>query len=401
MPEIGFRQRKLMTGSVNITMSTEAIGDALSLVCDPFCDPLINHSGYCISPCLNVCPMHCHHPILPIYPVFSPPPSPRPPPVASNRRHVSTTVLVTVSTAIVLLVLVCFFCARSCCRRRGRRRGGGVGGRNIAQPQRAAFPPLQDGEFLGDIGPALDHPIWYIHTVGLPPSAISKIALCKYKSDEGLIEGTDCSVCLTEFEEDETLRLLPKCSHAFHVDCIDTWLRSHTNCPNCRAPITTSTAHSPSPGPSNANYYPWEEIRLDQGRGDTVDVGREFEETEEVLNGNSLQDVNLSEPSNSNGIQAVRRSVSLDSQTAAKINFTAADFLRGQSTRKPEDESGDVESQDQRTKRMVLGESFNRHVGRSVQFLSGSSSSTRRSLSLSGRFTASKHGRNWSSLLPL
>ncbi|KAF1001522.1 hypothetical protein AG4045_000284, partial [Apium graveolens] len=49
--------------------------------------------------------------------------------------------------------------------------------------------------------------------------------------------GTDCSVCLTEFQDDETLRLLPKCNHAFHIPCIDTWLRSHTTCPLCRAGI--------------------------------------------------------------------------------------------------------------------------------------------------------------------
>ncbi|KAK9930380.1 hypothetical protein M0R45_027419 [Rubus argutus] len=35
--------------------------------------------------------------------------------------------------------------------------------------------------------------------------------------------------------------LLPKCSHAFHINCIDTWLRSHTNCPLCRAYIVSET----------------------------------------------------------------------------------------------------------------------------------------------------------------
>ena len=53
----------------------------------------------------------------------------------------------------------------------------------------------------------------------------------------GLVEGTDCSVCLSEFQEDESVRLLPKCGHAFHIQCIDTWLRSHSNCPLCRANV--------------------------------------------------------------------------------------------------------------------------------------------------------------------
>lgn len=44
----------------------------------------------------------------------------------------------------------------------------------------------------------------------------------------------ECAVCLSEFDDDETLRLLPKCSHVFHPDCIDTWLASHVTCPVCR-----------------------------------------------------------------------------------------------------------------------------------------------------------------------
>ncbi|KAL3527592.1 hypothetical protein ACH5RR_012248 [Cinchona calisaya] len=85
------------------------------------------------------------------------------------------------------------------------------------------------------------HPIWYIQTVGLEQSVIDSIAVFRYKKGEGLVEGADCSVCLSEFEDDESLRLLPKCSHAFHVACIDTWLRSHKNCPLCRAPIVRDT----------------------------------------------------------------------------------------------------------------------------------------------------------------
>ncbi|KAG5609120.1 hypothetical protein H5410_020401 [Solanum commersonii] len=85
----------------------------------------------------------------------------------------------------------------------------------------------------------MDHPIWYIHTVGLPRSVIESIPEFKYIKIDSLIDGIDCSVCLSEFEEDESLRLLPKCSHAFHVTCIDTWLSSHMNCPVCRAPIVS------------------------------------------------------------------------------------------------------------------------------------------------------------------
>ncbi|KAK8945821.1 E3 ubiquitin-protein ligase [Platanthera guangdongensis] len=70
---------------------------------------------------------------------------------------------------------------------------------------------------------------------GLEEALISQIAVCKYKRGDGL--DTECSVCLAEFREGESLRILPKCSHGFHIQCIDTWLISHSNCPLCRANI--------------------------------------------------------------------------------------------------------------------------------------------------------------------
>lgn len=70
---------------------------------------------------------------------------------------------------------------------------------------------------------------------GLDEALISRIAVCKYKRGDGL--DTECSVCLAEFREGESLRILPKCSHGFHLQCIDTWLKSHSNCPLCRANI--------------------------------------------------------------------------------------------------------------------------------------------------------------------
>lgn len=45
---------------------------------------------------------------------------------------------------------------------------------------------------------------------------------------------TDCPICLSEFAEGEKLRVLPTCHHGFHVECIDTWLASHSSCPTCR-----------------------------------------------------------------------------------------------------------------------------------------------------------------------
>ncbi|CAH8360046.1 unnamed protein product [Eruca vesicaria subsp. sativa] len=70
---------------------------------------------------------------------------------------------------------------------------------------------------------------------GLDETLIKSIRVYRYKKGDGLVESSDCSVCLSEFQENEKLRLLPECNHAFHVPCIDTWLKSHSNCPLCRA----------------------------------------------------------------------------------------------------------------------------------------------------------------------
>ncbi|MCL7039039.1 hypothetical protein MKW94_008530 [Papaver nudicaule] len=43
-----------------------------------------------------------------------------------------------------------------------------------------------------------------------------------------------CAVCLTKYEDEDMLRLLP-CGHTFHTECIGNWLASYgTTCPCCR-----------------------------------------------------------------------------------------------------------------------------------------------------------------------
>lgn len=49
----------------------------------------------------------------------------------------------------------------------------------------------------------------------------------------------DCAVCLQDFgAEEDTLRAMP-CSHAFHQDCIFSWLRVNHVCPLCRHALPT------------------------------------------------------------------------------------------------------------------------------------------------------------------
>ncbi|OMO56170.1 Zinc finger, RING-type [Corchorus capsularis] len=76
---------------------------------------------------------------------------------------------------------------------------------------------------------------------GLDPAVIESfpVFIYSYVKDLHLGKGAlECAVCLSEFDDDEALRLIPKCSHVFHPECIDAWLEFHVTCPVCRAKLT-------------------------------------------------------------------------------------------------------------------------------------------------------------------
>ncbi|CAK8537555.1 unnamed protein product [Lathyrus sativus] len=80
----------------------------------------------------------------------------------------------------------------------------------------------------------------YRRPYGLDPVIIENFPNFVYSEVKDLKIGRvtlECAVCLNEFEDDETLRLIPVCSHVFHRECIDAWLLHHSTCPVCRADL--------------------------------------------------------------------------------------------------------------------------------------------------------------------
>jgi len=52
------------------------------------------------------------------------------------------------------------------------------------------------------------------------------------------VSSSCCSICLDEFRPGEVLRLLPRCQHAFHTECILPWLTERQGCcPMCKVPV--------------------------------------------------------------------------------------------------------------------------------------------------------------------
>ncbi|KAG2322445.1 hypothetical protein Bca52824_015658 [Brassica carinata] len=79
-------------------------------------------------------------------------------------------------------------------------------------------------------------------------------------------EGLECAICLSELVKGDKARLLPKCNHSFHVECIDMWFQSHSTCPICRnaSQISSSVSNSSREFPTNVLVW---------GRQDQVSTG--------------------------------------------------------------------------------------------------------------------------------
>ena len=53
----------------------------------------------------------------------------------------------------------------------------------------------------------------------------------------GAVEpGTECAICMVDINAGEPSMLTP-CGHAFHRECLETWMHEQMICPVCRAAL--------------------------------------------------------------------------------------------------------------------------------------------------------------------
>ena len=57
-------------------------------------------------------------------------------------------------------------------------------------------------------------------------------------------EDVICCICLGKYKDDVQLRELP-CSHHFHVECVDKWLKINASCPLCKHEVGDSSEVAP------------------------------------------------------------------------------------------------------------------------------------------------------------
>lgn len=135
---------------------------------------------------------------------------------------------------------------------------------------------------------------------GLDPTVIESFPTFIYSVVKGLKIGKgtlECAVCLNEFEDDETLRLLPKCDHVFHPECIDAWLSSHVTCPVCRANLvpdngetSAQSAEAEATESAASNSDSDDEVAITVNDDQTI--GSSSQRQPDVINPNEIPYVN-------------------------------------------------------------------------------------------------------------
>jgi len=113
---------------------------------------------------------------------------------------------------------------------------------------------------------------------GLSQSTIETFPTFLYSDVKGFKIGKEtlaCAVCLSEFQDHETLRVIPKCCHVYHPNCIDLWLTSHSTCPVCRANLVPQ----PEDMNMNTNMLPMLSIQVPDEDEDEDQSGEHEQES--------------------------------------------------------------------------------------------------------------------------
>ncbi|KAM6569898.1 hypothetical protein CsatB_017883 [Cannabis sativa] len=154
--------------------------------------------------------------------------------------------------------------------------------------------------------------LFRLHDSGLDQAIIDALPVFYYKEIiMGSKEPFDCAVCLCEFSDQDELRLLPPCGHAFHIHCIDTWLLSNSTCPLCRRTLFRSDLLLENPILSNFD----DSFDMSNVLRSENEESRGHSSNQESINGNKrVFSVRLGKYRSVNGVGETSSSCNLDAR---------------------------------------------------------------------------------------
>uniref|UniRef100_A0A7N0VI11 RING-type E3 ubiquitin transferase n=1 Tax=Kalanchoe fedtschenkoi TaxID=63787 RepID=A0A7N0VI11_KALFE len=161
---------------------------------------------------------------------------------------------------------------------------------------------------------------------GLDLQIIQTFPIFKYSAVKDLRRGKielECAICLSEFADDDFLRLLTICCHVFHQDCVDLWLESHKTCPVCRSALDSPPDEKSLPKAPDSNNGPTNEYHLSHhGSDGSVRISiKEDDDGDE-------DEIQNTQSNGSTGIQNARSNI----EAISKRRATAEKFSRCHST---------------------------------------------------------------------
>lgn len=85
-------------------------------------------------------------------------------------------------------------------------------------------------------------------SLGLGEEAIDNLPVSVHRSfDIGSTnDAAECCICLSLFENEDRIKVLPGCQHTYHSDCVDLWLGTQSSCPLCRISLKNITPSASS-----------------------------------------------------------------------------------------------------------------------------------------------------------
>jgi len=73
---------------------------------------------------------------------------------------------------------------------------------------------------------------------GAPPDTINFLETRTYGDVLGKVYQRECAICLEAWEPSDRVKVMP-CQHAFHEECLASWLRRANTCAICRLDIVS------------------------------------------------------------------------------------------------------------------------------------------------------------------